>query len=102
MSTDYSHTIDEYANLDSAANGLNSSVNTMSNDIQSANDIMKRLQSNSFQGPVANHISQMWNVISKTTQNNVSSLNQNANLINEMNQNYQQKDYEVSKEVGER
>ena len=74
----------------------------MSNDIKSANDIMREIQdSNSFQGPVSEHISQMWNIISQTTQNNVSSLNNNAAAIDEMNRSYQEKDRQVSGEVGE-
>ncbi len=100
---DYSHEIDSYSNLSDATNDTYKSVNNMSNDIKSANDIMKRLQdSNAFQGPIAEHMAQMWGVISQTTQNNVSSLNNNAGLINDMNNDYQARDSEVSKEVGER
>lgn len=103
MAEDYSHEIKSYSDLTDASNGITNSVNSMSNDIKSADQIMSRLQnSDSFQGPIAEHISQMWGVISKTTQNNVSSLNNNASLINSMNNDYQEKDREVSSEVGER
>lgn len=102
MSVDYSHEIKSYNDLTDAANGITRSVNNMSNDIKSANDIMREIQdSNSFQGPVSEHISQMWNIISQTTQNNVSSLNNNAAAIDEMNRSYQEKDRQVSGEVGE-
>ena len=95
------YSVDDYRNLESGAQNIDSTVNTLNSNLQNGSTALNGIMNEStFSGPVASHCAQVWEIINRATQNNLKNFNNNANTIRDINANYQNSDDNVSKDIG--
>ena len=93
--------VNSYSNLENGENNLINTSSSLKSSMESGNINMQSVYNdNSFCGPIADHISEAWDIINRATDNNINNLNNNVKTIENIKQGYQDTDQQVSSHVG--
>ena len=95
------YTVEEYDNLDNSANTINTAVSNMRTSLENGTSAFNSTFSDiGFKGPIAEHCTQVMEIINRATNNNLNNFNGNASTIQAINENYKATDDQVSSNVG--
>ena len=90
-----------YDNLDSARDIIKETSIKLNEELEACNEKIERLFSKeSFYGPIADHVEEALRIINIATKNNIVSLNNIANSIDKISNDYKRVDDKVSNDLG--
>ncbi len=94
-------TVGSYGDLKEGSNTLRRASSNLKSGLESADSYFKSIQKpRVFEGPLAEYVDGIWDVVNKTTNNNISTLDRNANNLDRVNANYHATDQKSSNDVG--
>lgn len=101
--TEYNNNINvgSYGNLDEGSNIIRKTSNELKTDLEHGDGYLRNIQRpRIFEGPVADHVSGVWDVINRATTNNINEFENSANTLNAITANYHSTDKKSSNDIG--
>ena len=93
--------VGSYESLEEGSSTIRSASSDLRTDLESGNGFVKNIQKpRVLEGPVADHVNGVWNIINNTTKNNITIFENSANTLDRVNANYQSTDKKSSNDVG--
>ena len=93
--------VGSYQDLQEGASTNRRSASNLKNNLEDGRIQFKNIQKERiFEGPLADYVSDVWNVINSVTENNISTLEQNANTLDRVGNNYYAADQKSNNDIG--
>lgn len=93
--------VGSYDSLREGANTIRRASGELKQELQNGDGYIRNIQRERvFEGPIAEHVSGVWNVINNITINNINNFENSAKTLDTINDNYQQRDTKSSNDVG--
>ena len=87
---DYNNNINvgSYSRLEDGSSTIRSASKNLKSDLEVGNGYLRNIQKpRVFEGPVAEHVSGVWDIINNTTINNINVFENSANTLDAINAN---------------
>ena len=93
--------VGSYSNLEEGSSIIRDATNNLKTNLENGDVYLKNIQRpRIFEGPVADHVSGVWDVINKATTNNINEFENSANTLDNITANYQATDKKSSNDIG--
>jgi len=93
--------VGSYGNLEEGSSIIRKASSNLRSGLENTDGFVRNIQKpRVFEGPVADHVSGVWDIINKTTNDNISNFEKSANTLDRVNANYHNIDKKSSNDIG--